>query len=196
MKTALISVSNKDGLEELIPILEKYDFRVISSGGTARKIRSLGYDVTEVSDYTGYPESPDGLIKTLQPKIHGGILLNPDNPTHNKYMKQQGIKPIDLVVVNLYPFEKVIQEDRVDFYKVVNNIDIGGSAMIRAAVKGALLKGSPVVVTDPKQYKLVIDELEKNDGNILPVVVSYLAVEAIKRTQSYDSAIMNYMDRL
>jgi phosphoribosylaminoimidazolecarboxamide formyltransferase/IMP cyclohydrolase len=196
MKTALISVSNKDGLEELIPILEKYDFRVISSGGTARKIRSLGYDVTEVSDYTGYPESPDGLIKTLQPKIHGGILLNPDNPTHNKYMKQQGIKPIDLVVVNLYPFEKVIQEDRVDFYKVVNNIDIGGSAMIRAAVKGALLKGSPVVVTDPKQYILVIDELEKNDGNILPVVVSYLAVEAIKRTQSYDSAIMNYMDRL
>ena len=196
MKTALISVSNKDGLEELIPILEKYDFRVISSGGTARKIRSLGYDVTEVSDYTGYPESPDGLVKTLQPKIHGGILLNPDNPTHNKYMKQQGIKPIDLVVVNLYPFEKVIQEDRVDFYKVVNNIDIGGSAMIRAAVKGALLKGSPVVVTDPKQYILVIDELEKNDGNILPVVVSYLAVEAIKRTQSYDSAIMNYMDRL
>lgn len=196
MKTALISVANKDGLEELIPILEKYDFRVISSGGTARKIRSLGYDVTEVSDYTGYPESPDGLVKTLQPKIHGGILLNPDNPTHNKYMKQQGIKPIDLVVVNLYPFEKVIQEDRVDFYKVVNNIDIGGSAMIRAAVKGALLKGSPVVVTDPEQYKLVIDELEKNDGNILPVVVSYLAVEAIKRTQSYDSAIMNYMDRL
>ncbi len=98
--------------------------------------------------------------------------------------------------MNLYPFEKVIQEDRVDFYKVVNNIDIGGSAMIRAAVKGALLKGSPVVVTDPKQYKIVIDELEKNDGNILPVVVSYLAVEAIKRTQSYDSAIMNYMDRL
>lgn len=196
MKTALISVSNKDGLEELIPILEKYDFRVISSGGTARKIRSLGYDVAEVSDYTGYPESPDGLIKTLQPKIHGGILLNPDNPTHNKYMKQQGIKPIDLVVVNLYPFEKVIQEDRVDFYKVVNNIDIGGSAMIRAAVKGALLKGSPVVVTDPKQYILVIDELEKNNGNILPVVVSYLAVEAIKITQSYDSAIMNYMDRL
>lgn len=196
MKTALISVSNKDGLEELVPILVKYDFRIISSGGTARKIRSLGYEVIEVGDYTGYPESPDGLVKTLQPKIHGGILLNPDNPTHNEYMKQQGIKPIDLVVVNLYPFEKVIQEDRVDFYRVVDNIDIGGPAMIRAAVKGALLKGSPVVVIDPKQYKFVIAELEKNDGNILPKVVGYLAVEAIKRTQSYDSAIMKYMDRL
>ena len=196
MKTALISVSNKEGLEIIVPILVKYDFRILSSGGTARKIRGLGYAVREVSEYTGYPESPDGLVKTLHPKIHGGILLNPENPAHNEYMKRRGIEPIDLVVVNLYPFERVIHKDGVAFSRVVDNIDIGGPALIRAAVKGALLKGSPAVVIDPKQYNLVIDELERNDGAILPRAVGYLAVEAFKRTEAYDSVIMTYLDWL
>ena len=195
MKTALISVSNKEGLEQLVPILVKYDFRILSSGGTARKIRDLGYEVKEISEYTGYPESPDGLVKTLHPKIHGGILLNPENPAHNEYMKRRGIEPIDLVVVNLYPFESVIQENGVAFSRVVDNIDIGGPALIRAAVKGALLKGSPAVVIDPTQYTLVIDKLEKNEGAFFPRVVDYLAVEAFKRTESYDHVIMTYLDR-
>ncbi len=196
MKTALISVANKDGLENLVPILVKHDFQLLSSGGTATKIRGLGYAVKEVSEYTAYPESPDGLVKTLHPKIHGGILLNPENPAHNEYMKRRGIEPIDIVVVNLYPFERVIYEDRVAFSRVVENIDIGGPALIRAAVKGALLKGRPAVIIDPTQYPLVIDELEKNDGALLPKMVAYLAVKAFERTEAYDYVIMTYLNRL
>lgn len=193
---ALISVSDKSGLAALVEELVKHKIKLISSGGTARTIRSLGYNVVEVSEYTGYPESPDGLVKTLQPKIHGGLLLDPSNPKHKRYMDERGIEPIGLLVVNLYPFEKVVERQEVEFAEAVENIDIGGPAMIRAAAKGALLHGRPVVVTDPSQYQLVIDELNRRDGCLSQEIVKDLAVKAFERTAEYDTLIKNYLKKV
>jgi phosphoribosylaminoimidazolecarboxamide formyltransferase/IMP cyclohydrolase len=196
IKRALISVSDKKELGDLLGTLAKFKFKLISSGGTARAIRGLGYDVTEISDYTGYPESPGGLVKTLHPKIHGGLLLDPDNPEHKRYMDEQGIEPIGLLVVNLYPFEKVVERQGVEFLEAVENIDIGGPAMIRAAAKGALLHGRPVVVTDPSQYRLVVDELNQRDGSLSPDTVKGLAIEAFERTAKYDNVIKDYLRKV
>jgi len=193
---ALISVSDKSGLAALVEALVKHKIKLISSGGTARTIRSLGYNIVEVSEYTGYPESPDGLVKTLQPKIHGGLLLDPSNPEHKRYMDEQGIEPIGLLVVNLYPFEKVVERQDVEFAEAVQNIDIGGPAMIRAAAKGALLHGRPAVVTDPSQYQLVIDELNRRDGCLSQETVKDLAVKAFERTAEYDTLIKNYLKKV
>jgi len=193
IKRALVSVSDKSGLGELLGTLEKHKFRLISSGGTARIIRQLGYNVIEVSDYTGYPESPDGLVKTLQPKIHGGLLLDPNNPTHKRYMDEQGIEPIGLLVVNLYPFEKVIEQQDVTLIEAVENIDIGGPAMIRAAAKGALLHGRPAVVVDPSQYQIVIDEMNRENGDVSPETIKRLAVKAFERTAEYDCLIRDHL---
>lgn len=190
---ALISVWDKSGLEILIRALSDWHFKVVSSGGTARTIRSLGYEVTELSDFTGYPESPDGLVKTLHPKIHGGLLMDENNSVHLKYMKEQGIEPIKLVAVNLYPFESVIRGVSVDFRETVENIDIGGPAMIRAAAKGALLHGSPAVLVDPNQYPEVTQELDRNEGKITSKTVKALAIRAFERITEYDSCISNYL---
>lgn len=194
IERALISVSDKSGLETLVPALAKYNVKIISSGGTATKIRQLGYEhlVTDVSDYTGYPESPGGLVKTLHPKIHGGLLLDSEDPIHEKYMAEQGIERIDLVVVNLYPFESVVKKN-VDLEEAVENIDIGGPAMIRAAAKGALLNMSPAVVVDPSQYPLVVEELERNDGEVSVETIEMLAVHAFERTAEYENSIRTYL---
>lgn len=193
IKRALISVSDKSGLGDLVRTLAEYKIKLISSSGTARAIRSLGYDVMEVNDYTGYPESPDGLLKTLQPKIHGGLLLDLNNPEHKKYMDEQGLEPIGLLVVNLYPFKKVIEGQDAGFIEAVKNIDIGGPAMVRAAAKGALLHGRPAVVIGPNQYPLIIDELNQNDGDLTPITIKRLAVKAFERTAEYDSLIKDYL---
>lgn len=190
---ALISVWDKTGLEDLVPALSNWDFKVVSSGGTARTIRSLGYKVTEIGDFTDYPESPDGLVKTLHPKIHGGLLMDENNPVHLKYMKEQGIEPISLVAVNLYPFESVIRGENVDFREAVENIDIGGPAMIRAAAKGALLHGAPAVLVDPNQYGEVIQELNANEGKLTSETVKALAIRAFERIAKYDSSISSYL---
>jgi len=189
-------VSDKKGLGELLGALEKHKFRLISSGGTARIIRQLGYDVIEVSDYTGYPESPNGLVKTLQPKIHGGLLLDPNNPAHKRYMDEQGIEPIGLLVVNLYPFEKMIEQRDVKLIEAVENIDVGGPAMIRAAAKGALLHGRPAIVVDPSQYQLVIDEMNRENGDVSPETMKRLAVKAFERTAEYDRLIKDYLRKV
>ena len=196
IKTALISVSDKTCLDKFVKTLDKYNVKIISSGGTAQKIRELGYKVTDVSDYTGFPESPGGYVKTLHPKIHGGLLLNKKNPEHLKYMKENRIDPIEMIVVNLYPFEKTVTKKDIKEYEAFEQIDIGGPAMVRAAAKGALLNESLVVVTDPAQYDNIILEMNKIVGKISPQSVLQLANEAFKRTATYDCAIVDYLDEI
>jgi len=193
VKRAIVSVYNKTGLEKLIPCLTKHNIEIISSGGTAKAIRSMGYKCTDISSYTGYPESPDGLVKTLQPKIHGGLLLNPDDPYHNEFMKIQGILPIDMAVVNLYPFTKTAENPDSSDKQVCEMIDIGGPAMIRASGKGALLHGRPCVVVEPKDYDMIIAELTRTNGFISTKLIKQLAVKAFEHTARYDKDIVKYL---
>jgi phosphoribosylaminoimidazolecarboxamide formyltransferase/IMP cyclohydrolase len=193
IKRALISVYDKSGLEELVEALSEFEVEIVSSGGTARRIRDMGYDVTEVADHTGHPESPGGLLKTLHPKIHGGILLDPGKPEHRAYMEQHGIKPFDLVCVNLYPFEQVTARG-AGLEEAAENIDIGGPTMIRSAAKAALLHDRVAVVTDPSQYHEVVEALRANGGDLTPKLRRRLAEKAFKRTAEYDMAIVEYLE--
>lgn len=194
MKKALISVSNKINLEKILPILKELNFEIISSGGTAKKIRELGFKVMDVSEYTSYPESPEGLVKTLHPKIHGGMLLDENKKDHKEYMSEQKISPFDLVIVNLYPFEETIQKPGVTLVKAVENIDIGGPSMVRSAAKGALLHNGAAVVVDPDDYEKIASELrEKNSVSI--ETKKKLAVKAFEHTAKYESAIINYLEK-
>ena len=194
IKRALISVYDKSGLEELVSALGELGVEIVSSGGTARKIRELGYQkLTEVAEYTGHPESPGGLLKTLHPKIHGGILLNPEDTEHRAYMERHGIEPFDLVCVNLYPFEQVAAKG-ADLEEAAENIDIGGPTMTRSAAKAALLYGKVAVVTDPSQYGKLADALKANDGEIPQELRRKLAEKAFKRTAGYDRAIVDYLE--
>ena len=196
IKRALISVYDKSGLKELVEALGEFDVEIISSGGTARRIRELGYGkLVEVSDYTGHPESPGGLVKTLHPKVHGGLLLNREDPSHVKWMDENSVKPIDIVVSNLYPFEKVV-EGGADLETAAENIDIGGPSMTRSAAKAALLYDRVAIVTDPAQYPEVIKALRENDGELTTELRRSLADKAFKRTAEYDSAIVSYLDGL
>lgn len=195
IKRALISVYNKRRLEELIKVLELYGVEIISSGGTARRIRELGYNkLTEVSDYTGHPESPGGLLKTLHPMIHGGLLLNQKDPEHKAYMKHHGIKPIDMVVSNLYPFQEVVTRG-ANLKEAAENIDIGGPTMTRSAAKASLLYGQVTIVIDPSQYPHVIYELKTNNGDFTKEFRRKLAEEAFNRTAEYDQAIKKYLEK-
>ena len=195
IERALISVSDKTGLDGLVEELSRLDVEIVASSGTAARIRELGYgNVKVVSDYTSYPESPGGLLKTLHPKIHGGLLLDRDDPEHREYMERHGIQPFDLVVVNLYPFEDAVERG-VGLREAAENIDIGGPTMIRAAAKAALLYDKVTVVVDPAQYGQVVEALRENDGAIPSELRRRLAEEAFKRTAEYDAAICGYMER-
>lgn len=194
IKRALISVYDKSGLEEIISALGEFGVEIVSSGGTARRIRELGYPrLKEVADYTGHPESPGGLLKTLHPKIHGGILLNPEDPEHRAYMERHGIEAFDLVCVNLYPFEEVAAKG-ADLVEAAENIDIGGPTMTRSAAKAALLYDSVAVVTNPSQYAEVVETLRANNGEFTPELRRSLAEKAFKRTSGYDRAIVDYLE--
>ena len=194
IKRALISVYDKAELKSLVEALGKYEVEIISSGGTARKIREIGYEkLVEVSDYTGHPESPGGLVKTLHPKVHGGLLLDVTNPEHKKWMDENGVKPIDLLVSSLYPFEKVVA-DGADLKKTSDNIDIGGPTMTRTAAKASLLYDRACIVTDVAQYPEIIKTLEENDGELTTELRKRYALEAFKRTAGYDMAIVEYLE--
>jgi phosphoribosylaminoimidazolecarboxamide formyltransferase/IMP cyclohydrolase len=193
LKRALISVYDKSGLEELVEALSELGVEIVSSGGTARKIREMGQEVTEVAEYTGHPESPGGLLKTLHPKIHGGILLDPGNPEHGAYMERHGIKPFDLVCVNLYPFEQVAARG-AGLEEAAENIDIGGPTMTRSAAKAALLHDTVAVVTDPSQYREVVETLRVNGGELTTGLRRRLAERAFERTAAYDAAIVEYLE--
>jgi len=194
IKKAIISVYDKQGLETLVPALAKYSIKIISSGGTARRIKEIGYkDLVEVSEYTGHPESPGGLVKTLHPKVHGGLLLDRDEPEHAKWMKENKIESIDLVVVNLYPFEKVVAGG-ADLETAGHNIDIGGPTMTRSAAKASLLYDKTCIVSDPTQYPEIIKTLDENNGDLTTELRKRYALLAFKRTAGYDAAIVSYLE--
>ncbi len=192
IKRALISVSNKLGVVELAKSLSKCGVEIISTGGTGKAIRAAGIPVTYVSDLTGFPEIMNGRVKTLNPKIHGGILAVRDNPEHVRQMEENGIEPIDLVVVNLYPFKKTVAKPNVQLADAIENIDIGGPAMIRAAAKNFKFV---TVVTNPERYD-EIAKLVKEHGEIPCDVRKELAAEAFAHTADYDAAITKYLSEV
>ena len=187
---ALISLSDKTGAVEFARSLSEFGVQIISTGGTAKTLRESGIEVTEVSDITGFPEMMDGRVKTLHPKIHGAFLALRDNPEHVASMNEHGIEPIDLVVINLYPFEETIAKEDVTLEEAVENIDIGGPAMIRSASKNWR---DVAVVTDPQLYDGIVDELNNNDGALSLRTRQRLAALAYTRTASYDLAISSFL---
>src|SRR5476649_2200321 len=191
IERALISVSNKQGLVELGKALAAHGVEILSTGGSAKTLRDSGLKVTEVSDHTGFPEIMDGRVKTLQPSIHGGILARRTDAGHKKAMSDHRIAPIDLVVVNLYPFEATVARG-ADYATCVENIDIGGPALIRASAKN---HDFVTVVVDPSDYASVLDELTANKGATTLALRRKLAAKAYARTASYDSAIANWFAR-
>ena len=182
---ALISVSDKTGLAELGKALDGHGIEILSTGGSARALAGTGVPVVEVGDYTGFPEMMDGRVKTLQPKIHGGILARRDDAGHVEAMAAHGIGPIDLVVVNFYPFEETVAKG-ADFATCIENIDIGGPTLIRAAAKN---HDFVAVVTDPADYEALIAELAASKGATTAALRKRLAAAAYARTGAYDAAI-------
>ena len=192
VKRALISLSDKSGAAEFAKSLSDFGVEIISTGGTAKALREAGLVVTDVSDVTGFPEMMDGRVKTLHPKIHGAFLALRDNLEHVAAMEDHGIGPIDMVVVNLYPFEDTIAKEGVSLEEAVENIDIGGPAMIRSASKNWR---DVAVVTDPELYAGLVAEIQANDGALSLETRQRLAVLAYTRTASYDLAISSYLAR-
>ncbi|MFH1360519.1 MAG: bifunctional phosphoribosylaminoimidazolecarboxamide formyltransferase/IMP cyclohydrolase [Candidatus Omnitrophota bacterium] len=191
VKRALVSVSDKTGLAEFVKGLHAFGIEIISTGGTARLINNAGVPVREVSDYTGFPEMLDGRVKTLHPAIHAGLLAVRENAQHLKELKDHKIGLIDMVVVNLYPFERVIQKKNVSLQEVIENIDIGGPSMLRSAAKSFK---SVAVVCDPERYKDILQELDTNSGMLSDHVLTHLAIEAFHRTAQYDRLIYQYLN--
>ncbi|MGH7389335.1 MAG: bifunctional phosphoribosylaminoimidazolecarboxamide formyltransferase/IMP cyclohydrolase [Candidatus Rokuibacteriota bacterium] len=186
IRRALVSVHDKTGVVELARALAALGVEILSTGGTARLLRESGVPVREVADVTGFPEMLDGRVKTLHPRIHGGILARRDAPEHLQALERHGIPAIDLVVVALYPFEATVARAGVTREEAIEQIDIGGPAMIRAAAKN---HAGVAVVTDPSQYGAVIDELRASGGALSAATRARLATEAFARTSRYDTAI-------
>jgi phosphoribosylaminoimidazolecarboxamide formyltransferase/IMP cyclohydrolase len=185
---ALISVSDKTGVVELARALAGYGIELVSTGGTAKALGAAGLTVIDVSDLTGFPEMMDGRVKTLHPAIHGGLLAMRDNASHGEAMRAHGIRPIDLLVVNLYPFEDTVARG-AGFDDCIENIDIGGPAMIRAAAKN---HDDVAVVVDAADYAAVLDELKRHGGMTTLSLRRRLAAKAFARTAAYDAAIANW----
>ena len=190
IKRALISVSDKTGIVDLARVLVSCGAEIISTGGTAKTLKKEGVAVTEMSDYTGFPEMLDGRIKTLHPKIHGGLLSLRDNPEHMKQIQEHGIGLIDMVVVNLYPFEETISKGSVSLQEAIENIDIGGPSMLRSAAKNYRFVA---VVSHPRFYPGIMTELKERDGSLSDETLKSLGTEVFKVTSSYDGAIFNYL---
>jgi len=194
---ALISVSDKAGVLEFAQALHKLEIKLLSTGGTAKMLREAGLPVTDVSDYTGFPEMLDGRVKTLHPKVHGGILGRRDLADHKATMDEHGIPRIDLVVVNLYPFRETVAKPNCSLDDAIENIDIGGPTMVRAAAKNhGNEQGGVGIVTDPEDYELILEELENNAGVLTYKTRFELAKKAFVHTARYDSAIANWLTSL
>src|SRR4026208_1195796 len=190
LKRALISVSTKEGIIEFATGLATLGIEIVSTGGTARAIRDAGIAVKDISDLTGFPEILDGRVKTLHPKVHGGLLGIRENPSHQRQMAEQEISPIDLVVVNLYPFEETAAKPGIEFDEVIENIDIGGPSMIRSAAKNFRDVG---VVIDPSDYHWVLEELKQNPAGLSVESRFRLARKAFNLTAGYDAAIASHL---
>ncbi|MEP6925688.1 MAG: bifunctional phosphoribosylaminoimidazolecarboxamide formyltransferase/IMP cyclohydrolase, partial [Pyrinomonadaceae bacterium] len=190
IKRALISVSDKTGVVEFARELEKLGVEIISTGGTARALKENKINAREVSDVTGFPEMMDGRVKTLHPKIHGALLGLRENAEHQNAMRVHGIEPIDLLIVNLYPFEETVADENVTLAEAIEQIDIGGPAMIRSAAKNFQ---DVAVIVEPSLYKIVLDELRANNGALSATMRQMLATLAFMRTSAYDAMIANFL---
>ena len=192
IRRALISVSDKAGLVEFVRELHQLGVEIISTGGTARAVKEAGVPVMEIGEFTGFPEMMDGRVKTLHPKVHGGLLFIRGNAEHEAAAAKHNIQPIDLVVVNLYPFEKTVAKPNVSLHDAIENIDIGGPSMLRSAAKN---HASVTVVVDPADYAPVVAEMKANGGATLPATRARLAVKVFATTSRYDGAIAAFLGK-
>jgi phosphoribosylaminoimidazolecarboxamide formyltransferase/IMP cyclohydrolase len=192
IERAIISVTDKTGIVDFAKSLTRFGVQILSTGGTARALREGGIEVTDISEYTGFPEMMDGRVKTLHPKVHGGLLGLRDNPEHMRMMKEHGIQAIDMVVVNLYQFEKTVAEKGVTLEEAIENIDIGGPSMLRSSAKN--FKDVTVIV-DPSDYDKVLKEMEERDGETTSHTRFRLAKKVFRLTHQYDGAISRYLDK-
>lgn len=190
IQRAIISVSDKAGVVEFAGALAGMGVEILSTGGTARALREAGIPVKDVSEHTGFPEMLDGRVKTLHPKIHGGLLARRDDARHLEQMRAQDIVPIDMVVVNLYPFEATVAKKDVRLEDAVENIDIGGPSMLRSAAKNFQ---SVAVLVDPGDYSGVLDEMRAANGGLSEGTRLRLAQKAFERTSRYDAAIAHFL---
>lgn len=193
IKRAMISVSDKTGIVGFAQGLLSLNVEIISTGGTARTLSENGIPITAISDVTKYPEMLDGRVKTLHPAVHGGILAKRSHQDHMDQLKDQNIKLIDLVVVNLYPFEKTIADGCVSLDEAIENIDIGGPTMIRSAAKNFQ---DVIVVVDPGDYHDVLGELKDNEGCLFLSTRLKLATKTFRHTSKYDKAIYQYLEKI
>ncbi|MFC1856210.1 bifunctional phosphoribosylaminoimidazolecarboxamide formyltransferase/IMP cyclohydrolase, partial [Thermodesulfobacteriota bacterium] len=193
VKLALISVSDKNGIVEFARRINELGVNILSTGGTAKVLKENGIFVKDVSEHTGFPEMLDGRVKTLHPKIHGGLLGIRDNKAHMDKMRQHSIDPIDMVVVNLYPFEATISKPDCRIEDAIENIDIGGPTMLRSAAKNYQ---DVTVVVDPTDYERVLEEMEQNDGAVEIATNFFLSKKVFSHTARYDSIIANYLGRI
>jgi phosphoribosylaminoimidazolecarboxamide formyltransferase/IMP cyclohydrolase len=190
VRRALLSVSDKQGLVELARGLREMGVEILSTGGTARSLTETGVEVMEVAQVTGFPEMLDGRVKTLHPRIHGGILARRDREDHLQQLRTQGIAPIDLVVVNLYPFESTISRPGCTMEEAIENIDIGGPCLIRASAKN---HAGVAVVVDPQDYTPLLEEMLRNGACVSQETSLRLARKAFERTSQYDRTIADYL---
>src|ERR1039457_5630777 len=191
IQRALLSVSDKTGLIPFAQILAQTGIEIISTGGTAKALREAGLIVKDISEHTGFPEMLDGRVKTLHPKVHGGLLYIRGNETHEAAAKAHGISPIDLVVVNLYPFEQTVAKPNVSLHDAIENIDIGGPSMLRSAAKN---HDSVTVVVDPLDYAEVAEQISANGDTTLELRRK-LAAKVFARTAAYDGAIAAHLQK-
>lgn len=192
VKRVLISVSDKKGLDDFAKGLNELNVEILSTGGTAKRIASLGIQVKDVSSFTGFPEMLDGRVKTLHPKIHGALLARRDKADHMEQVKEHGIDLIDMVVVNLYPFKKTIDKPGVQFEEAIENIDIGGPSMLRSAAKNFR---SVAVVCNADRYSDIIEELKASEGTLSDKTLESLAIEVFEETSKYDTMIDDYLKK-
>jgi phosphoribosylaminoimidazolecarboxamide formyltransferase/IMP cyclohydrolase len=192
IRRAVVSVSSKSGLSDLALFLSKLGVEILSTGGTKKYLEGIGLKPIEVSAYTGFPEIMDGRVKTLHPKVHGGILNIRDNEEHQQAMRTHGINHIDMIVVNLYPFVEVVSKG-CTFEDAIENIDIGGPSMIRAAAKNFKYV---TVVVDPGDYSKVMENMAQNDGATTEELRFYLAKKVFSLTSAYDRAITYYLSKI
>lgn len=191
IERAIFSVTDKSGVAEFAKAVSQMGVEVISTGGTAGVLRENGIPVTDISDYTGFPEILDGRVKTLHPKVHGGLLGRRDNPEHATTMASQGIKNIDMVVVNLYQFENTVARSDVTLDEAIENIDIGGPSMLRSSAKNFR---DVTVIIDPADYASVLKEMEETGGKTTFKTRFRLAKKVFRLTHAYDGAISRYLE--
>lgn len=192
IERALISLTDKSGIEGFAKELTDFGIEILSTGGTAKKLRDNGVDVVDVSDFTGFPEMLDGRVKTLHPLVHGGILAQKTNQDHLDQMEKYGLKPIDLVAVNLYAFEKTTDDPDCTLANAIENIDIGGPTLLRASAKNFQ---DVTVIVDPDDYPGVISEIRET-GNTTLKTRFRLAAKVFALTSSYDTAISSWLDKV